>query len=99
MWTHGSTQKEIAEAIHVSPSTLRNEMLKGFHREIYMGGRRVYDPHLAERNSGTVGRSSYRSFQEQEAGRILPRYDNQKEECKHEINPALFDRLIIWVES
>ena len=73
MWTHGSTQKEIAEAIHVSPSTLRNEMFKGFTGESYMGGRRVYDPHLADRNSGTVGRSSYRKFlQEQEAGHILP---------------------------
>ena len=79
MWTHGSTQKEIAEAIHVSPSTLRNEMFKGFTGEIYMGGRRVYDPLLHVRNSVTVGISSYRSFCKSRKQVIFcPRYENQK---------------------
>lgn len=73
MWTAGATQKEIIDALHVAPNTLRSEMYKGFTGERYTGGRRVYDPELAERNSGPIGRANYRKFlKKQEAGRIPP---------------------------
>ncbi|HIX89954.1 MAG TPA: helix-turn-helix domain-containing protein [Candidatus Agathobaculum pullicola] len=72
MWKDGATQKEIAEAIKVSPSALRSEMSKGYTGERYIGGRRVYDPMRAELCSGPMGRPHRKLLAEQEAGRISP---------------------------
>ena len=63
MWTNGYTQVEIAEALHISVGSLRNEMLKGFNGEFYVGGRKVYDPNLASRYTGKAGRSRFRDMQ------------------------------------
>lgn len=73
MWKDGATQKEITEVLHVSLNTLRSELFKGFTGQRYIGGRRIYDPELAERNSGPIGRANHRKFlKEQEAGHIPP---------------------------
>lgn len=60
MWSSGSTQKEIADYLKISSSALRSELWKGFNGEVYLGGRRVYDPDLADRYSGISGRAAYR---------------------------------------
>ena len=73
MWKDGATQKEITDALHVSLNTVRSELFKGFTGERYIGGRRIYDPELAERNSGPIGRANRRKLlSEQKAGRISP---------------------------
>ena len=66
MWSRGSTQKEIAEAIKVSPSALRSEMSKGYTGQFYTGGRRIYDPERAEQCSGLMGRPHRRLLAKQE---------------------------------
>lgn len=73
MWTAGATQKEIIDALQVAPNTLRTEMYKGFTGECYIGGRRIYDPELAERNSGPISRANRRKLlSEQEVSHNPP---------------------------
>ena len=65
MWSDGATQKEIAAAINVSPSSLRSELAKGYTGEFYIGGRRIYDPERAEQCSGIMGRPHRKLLAEQ----------------------------------